>query len=536
MLVISQIAVIIGAAFISEDLALITVALLIRNMQIHWVTGFFGAFLAIFIGDMALWALGRFVGRKALAIGWIARRLPAARVEAASSWFDRNGLAAMIAARFVPGMRLPRYFASGIIGRNVSKVIAWTFIASLIWAPLFVGVIVLIGEPVLMPIQRFLGGGWVSLVAVAVLAYGCFVAAGRLASRDGRRALRVMVGRVHRWEFWPSWLFYLPMTPYFLWLSWRYRGVTTFTAANPGIPAGGVVDESKAQILAQLPKAYVADFALIPQGNVAARLSELEGTIYARGWRFPLFLKPDNGYRGASVKQISSLIEARHYFESHHGPVVAQVAHPGPFEAGVFYYRLPRQSRGHIFSITDKHFSRLMGDGRHTVEELIWMHPRFFMQARVFLQRHRAIRDKILGAGEELPLAVAGNHCQGTMFKDGSHLITPALEARMDEIARHFDGFFFGRFDIRYSDRADFMAGNDITIIELNGVTSESTNLYDPSWSILRAYRTLAATWQLAFTIGSGNREAGHQPTRLTDLLKSLWKHFRAPRLNPLSD
>ena len=536
MLVISQMALMIGAALISEDLALISVALLIRSTQIHWVTGFVGAILAIFIGDMALWALGRFVGRKALTFGWIARRLPAARLEAASSWFDRNGLTAMIAARFVPGMRLPMYFASGIIGRNIAKVIAWTFIASLIWAPLFVGVIALFGEPVLAPIQRYLGGGWVSLALVASLVYACFVAVGRFASRDGRRAVRVMVGRVHRWEFWPSWLFYFPMIPYLLWLSLRYRGLTTFTAANPGIPAGGVVDESKAQILAQLPERFVADFTLIPQGTVPARLSTLEGIIQARHWKFPLFLKPDNGYRGASVKRIESALEARRYLESQPGPVVAQVAHPGPFEAGVFYYRLPNHSHGHIFSITDKHFSTLVGDGRHTVEELIWKHPRFFMQARVFLRRHHLIRHRVLTSGEALPLAVAGNHCQGTMFRDGSHLITPALESRMDEIAHHFAGFFFGRFDIRYSDPDAFMAGNDITIIELNGVTSESTNLYDPTWSIFRAYRTLAASWRLAFAIGSDNRKVGHQPTRLVELLNSLWKHFRSPKLNPLSD
>ena len=32
-------------------------------------------------------------------------------------------------------------------------------------------------------------------------------------------------------------------------------------------------------------------------------------------------------------------------------------------------------------------------------------------------------------------LAIAGNHCQGTLFLDGSHLCTAALEAKVDAIA-----------------------------------------------------------------------------------------------------
>ena len=52
-------------------------------------------------------------------------------------------------------------------------------------------------------------------------------------------------------------------------------------------------------------------------------------------------------------------------------------------------------------------------------------------------------------------LAIAGNHAQGTLFKDGRHLISHALEARGDAIARHYEGFYIGRFDVRYAANAD---------------------------------------------------------------------------------
>jgi len=88
-------------------------------------------------------------------------------------------------------------------------------------------------------------------------------------------------------------------------------------------------------------------------------------------------------------------------------------------------------------------------------------------------------------------LAEAGNHCQGTLFKDGAHLITPELEARIDQLAKKLEGFYFGRIDIRYADEASFKRGEDFAVIEFNGVTSESTNLYDPDWSLWQALAVL---------------------------------------------
>jgi hypothetical protein len=38
-----------------------------------------------------------------------------------------------------------------------------------------------------------------------------------------------------------------------------------------------------------------------------------------------------------------------------------------------------------------------------------------------------------------------------------------------------------------------FEARDDLAIVELNGATAESTNIYDPSRSLLAAYRTLFA-------------------------------------------
>ena len=208
----------------------------------------------------------------------------------------------------------------------------------------------------------------------------------------------------------------------------------------------------------------------------------------------------------------------------------------GARTAGVLQGHELHEEAGHIFSITDKVFPVLVGDGRSTLEELIWRHPRYRMQARTFLARHDAERGRVLAAGEPFALALAGNHCQGTMFRDGGHLITPELERAVDAVARRFDGFFIGRFDVRYSSVDAFKAGSDLAVVELNGATSESTNLYDPSWSLVAAYRTLFRQWSLLYRIGDANRQRGHEPAAILAFLRLVFGYYRGLRVDPLAD
>jgi hypothetical protein len=218
------------------------------------------------------------------------------------------------------------------------------------------------------------------------------------------------------------------------------------------------------------------------------------------------------------------------------GAVIAQPYHPGPFEAGIFYYRLPGSARGHIFSITDKQFPVLVGDGVSTIETLIWSHPRFRLQASTFAARHEASLKEVLAAGQLFPLAVAGNHCQGTMFRNGRHLLTPELERRIDDIARSYPGFFVGRFDVRYSDVVRFKAGCDLAIVEVNGVTSESTDIYDPDGTLFDAYRQLFRQWSIIFEIGAANRARGVQVSSAGRLFRLVHEHLTATMPMSLSD
>lgn len=513
--------------FVSEDLTCIGSGLMIRSGQLSWLVGLLGCTLGIFLGDVGLWLIGRTFGRRALAWAWVSKRLPAQRVTEVANWFDRRGWTTVLAARFLPGTRFPVYVAAGMLGRKSDRFLLWAFLAALLWTPLLVLLASILGEALATRLTWLFGASSIALVTAALILFLIARVTFISTSSVGRARLIATISRLWRWEFWPMWVFYIPLMPWIAWLSLRHRGFTTITAANPGIrPHGGIVGESKSAILARLPAEWIVSGAFLepaPENRIAA----LQRLMAERSWNFPLVLKPDAGQRGAGVRLVRDVNAAIDYLRSHPEPILVQVYHPGPHEAGVFYYRMPGTEHGRIFSITDKVFPVLVGDGRSTIEELIWNHPRFRMQARTFLARLGPRAAEILRAGGEFRLTMAGNHCQGTLFRDGSQLITPALERAIDEIARQLDGFYFGRFDIRYADTEAFKAGREFSIVELNGVTSESTNIYDPSWSLLQAYRVLFQQWLLLFAIGAANRTRGIRVSSLWEVIADARRFYR---------
>jgi hypothetical protein len=72
----------------------------------------------------------------------------------------------------------------------------------------------------------------------------------------------------------------------------------------------------------------------------------------------------------------------------------------------------------------------------------------------------------------------------------------------MDEISKSYEGFYFGRYDIKVPSVEDLKTGKNISVIELNGVTSESTNIYDPQHSFFYGVKTLCKQWKIAYEIG----------------------------------
>ncbi|MFG0283027.1 MAG: alpha/beta fold hydrolase [Phycisphaerales bacterium JB039] len=341
-----------------------------------------------------------------------------------------------------------------------------------------------------------------------------------LGTWTGRQRLKARIARLWRHEFWPWYIYYLPLVIWIPWLALRHRGLMSFTCVNPSLgPGGGVIGESKTHILRALgDDPAVLAHAVIDaraDGDAGARLAQLEEAIATRpalgGW--PIILKPDRGERGYAVRLCRGPADAREHLAAIPDAIIAQRYHAGPEECGLLWVRRGGAPHGgRIFSITRKDFQRVTGDGERTLERLILADRRFRMQHGVFLRRFADQRRRVLARGETLRLAEAGNHAQGTRFRDGADLITPELTARIAAIARTIPDFDFGRFDLRYTCDDDLRRGEGFAIIELNGATSESTNMYDANRSVLWAWGVLLRQWEAVYRLGAVRRRAGARP------------------------
>jgi hypothetical protein len=258
----------------------------------------------------------------------------------------------------------------------------------------------------------------------------------------------------------------------------------------------------------------------------AQRIAEAGEFMRQHQLQFPVVLKPDAGQRGSGVSIVRSPGKLREYLTLAAYPVILQEYVPGE-EYGVFYYRYPGDERGRILSVTEKRMPTLVGDGKRTVEELILADDRAVCMSDFYRRKNADRIQEVPASGERVQLVEIGTHCRGAIFLDGGDTITPSLEEVIDRIAKTFDGFFFGRFDMRVPSRQDFMAGRNMKIVELNGVTSEATHIYDPKFSLFDAYRVLFQQWQIAFEIGNLNRARGMQPASVGDLLDASREYGR---------
>jgi hypothetical protein len=254
------------------------------------------------------------------------------------------------------------------------------------------------------------------------------------------------------------------------------------------------------------------------------RFAELSKFMEAEGLDYPIVLKPDVGERGQGVAIIRSASAAQRYLTDCRGLVIAQ-RYIGGLEFGVFYSRQPGTDKGHIISLAQKHPFSLYGDGVHTLEELVLAHPRAVAMESYFAKKFAADYTGIPALGQEIKLAEIGTHCRGAIFTDARHHITESLRASVDELTKPFHDFHYGRYDLRVPCLEDLKQGQNLQVLELNGMTAEPVHIYDPSYSIFKAWQDACKGWTQAFTAGAILRSAGHPVPTLKAILAALREH-----------
>ncbi len=329
---------------------------------------------------------------------------------------------------------------------------------------------------------------------------------------------------VSRFEFWPGWIFYAPIVAQWIWLGLRHGDMSLPTAANPTIELGGLCGESKSAILDQIAgpaRALVAPYICLPPGDA----DSAERAMAAAGLSWPVIAKPDIGCNGTGVRKIDDRAALAAYMAAfpRDAQMVLQRFIPEEGEAGIFYIRRPGEAAGRITSLTLKYAPNVVGDGRATLAELVHADPRAGALPHLYLPRLGAAAERVPAAGERVRLVMVGNHCKGAIFRDGREHITAALTARIEAFARAIPEFHFGRLDVRFAALAELRRGQGFTVIEVNGVGSEATHVWDARARLLPSWADQLFHYRAAFEIGREQRARGHRPSGI----RAMWRYWR---------
>lgn len=318
------------------------------------------------------------------------------------------------------------------------------------------------------------------------------------------------------WEFWPFSFLYFPVGFYYTWLSIKRGSFFFFTAANPSIEFGGMMGEKKSDIYRLIPTEY------LPQTKLFQKNEAKDAIEFAKKTGFPIIAKPDIGERGTWVEKLKNEDSLANYIRDCPVPFLIQEMITYPVELGVFYMRFPGEPKGRISSIVEKAFLSVVGDGKSTVKILLEKNPRASLQVDMSHERIAPLLDQVPPKNEVVEIESIGNHCRGTQFLNKNDRINSELEQAFDKIANQIPGFYFGRFDLRCKSTEDLANLKNFKILELNGAGAEPGHIYQPGYSLLRAYRDI--NWHLATLakISYLNKLNGHPYWSLKEGMKKL--------------
>ena len=340
-----------------------------------------------------------------------------------------------------------------------------------------------------------------------------------LHSNIKRKGILQQLGLPHH-EYWTWWLLVIPVWPLWIWYALKLRCSTWFTAVNPGMEDSGFLGESKWKILSSIPEAYKPLSIFI---TVSEQIN-IEDAFKKSQLTFPVICKPDIGGRGRKVECIHDMNALIKYHEFMTEDYMVQNLIPYEMELGIFYVRLPNETKGKITSIAAKEFLKVKGDGKSSIKILMQQSHRASLQIERL--RQQIDLNKILPLHEEVILEPIGNHCRGTAFIDYGHLINDKLNEVFDNLSKQIEGFNYGRFDLKVRSIEDLYLGKTIQIMELNGLTADAAHIFDPSSRLRDAYATQIKQCKLSYNIAKQHLKNNVRPTPLFEIIKKSYHYF----------
>lgn len=282
----------------------------------------------------------------------------------------------------------------------------------------------------------------------------------------------------------------------------------------------GAFLSSKSSYLKNVPQNWVPTTLYVPTNQHYTKTQEI---LNEKGIKFPLIVKPDMGERGKNVALLGTAKELEQYLENIGQSVLIQEYISYPIELGILFY-WDTNKNPCISSIGIKKFCEIEGNGKDTLKKLVSKNHRIANRKEFLEEKFKEQWHQIVPKKERILLEPIGNHNLGTAFYDGREYYSEEMLSWVATCMKNIPGFDYGRLDIKIENWNAFKNNNGIKILEINGVNSEPIHIYDPGYSLWKAYKDIFNHMNIIYELSKHKGKKNTQPISLFDFMRGAKK------------
>lgn len=312
-----------------------------------------------------------------------------------------------------------------------------------------------------------------------------------------------------------------------IWLQqiFKLRLLNLFAATNFNIPQGGMLLDRKTDVYNILPISKIPRTIFI-KGKVSK--DQLTRKLVEGGINFPVFVKPDIGFRGYLAEKFDKLDDLHNYLQRFRKKeLLIQEYINLENEYSVLYYKYPLSNKTGILSFVRRDLPFIVGDGRSNVELLIKNHSNERISKKKILKKFAERLDYTPDVDEKIKIDFKGNYVKGATIVNLDDCINNKMIGFFSEFVENIGGLNFIRIDIKANGIKEIENG-DFIILEINGAKSESLHLYDESMSKEDKLSVLKLHWKIFFEITAENIiKSKEKLPKLTSSISSIVKLYK---------
>lgn len=300
--------------------------------------------------------------------------------------------------------------------------------------------------------------------------------------------------------YWVSTLYKYQSLGYWLMYSIYFRTITFFSAANPAVHLGGMLDDRKSDIYDLVKQKYLPKTIKIIKSE-----SDINQLMSAEGLNFPIIVKPNVGFKGFLVKKIDNIEELASIipdFDDREILLQEYISLSHEFSVMCYY----RKDIGHyrISSLVEKHLPHFIANGTDSIKKQIEMLVNPFLKKEWVLHKMRDRWDEVPSKGQIITLDHVGNYARGSKFESLNAYIDDDLQRAMNDFFSTMTGVNFGRLDVKAASLEALKKG-EFKLLEINGAKAEPIHIYDPKINFIDIIKDISFHWNTLFHIVQEN-------------------------------